>query len=143
MNLFHIHDQDYDVSHDGGISFSSNADQVRLCDFKFRNNERCIYEYDLGDCWQHEVRVEARLAPEDCGGFLAILARRDAVPLQVADLFEDIREYLETNDLAAIRLLTEDVQDLREWLTLDSFDRRAINRRLRQYATNDEAWMRH
>ena len=64
LNLFHIHGQDYGVYHDGGISFSSNADQVRLCDFKFRNNERFIY-YDLGDCWQHEVRVEARLAPED------------------------------------------------------------------------------
>jgi hypothetical protein len=161
LNLFHIHGQDYGVYHDGGISFSRNADQVRLCDFKFRNNERFIYEYDLGDCWQHEVRVEARLAsedkraypcciggrrrapPEDCGGSLAFMRRRDAVPLQVADLFEDIREYLETNDLAAIRLLTEDIPDLREWLTLDRFDRRAVNRRLRQYATNDEAWMWH
>lgn len=107
------------------------------------------------------MRVEARLAPEDkraypccidgrrrappedCGGPLAFMARRDAVPLQVADLFEDIRDHLETNDLAAIRLLTEDVADLREWLTLDSFNRRAVNRRLRQYATNDETWMRH
>jgi hypothetical protein len=40
LNLFHIHGQDYGVYHDGGISFSSNADQVRLCDFKFRNNVR-------------------------------------------------------------------------------------------------------
>lgn len=53
LNLFHIHGQDYGVYHDGGISFSRNADQVRLFDFKFRNNERFIYEYDLGDCWQH------------------------------------------------------------------------------------------
>src|SRR5208282_1716731 len=65
LNLFHIHGQDYGVYHDGGINFSSNADQVRLCDFKFRNNERFLYEYDFGACWQHEVRVEARLTPED------------------------------------------------------------------------------
>jgi hypothetical protein len=42
LNLFHIHGQDYGVCHGGGISFSNNADQVRLCDFKFRNNERFI-----------------------------------------------------------------------------------------------------
>ena len=59
LNLFHIHGQDYGVYHDGGISFSTNPNQVRLRDFKFRINERFSYEYDFGDCWQHEVRVEA------------------------------------------------------------------------------------
>ncbi|WP_274381938.1 plasmid pRiA4b ORF-3 family protein [Noviherbaspirillum sedimenti] len=100
------------------MSFSSNADQVRLCDLKFRNNERFIYEYDLGNYWQHEVRVEARLAredkrtypccingrrrapPEDCGNPLTFMARRDAVPLQVADLFEIIRKYHVICDVA-------------------------------------------
>jgi hypothetical protein len=28
-----------------------------------------------------------------------------------------------------------------KWLGLETFDRRAINRRLKQYAMNDEAWM--
>lgn len=161
LNLFHIHGQDYGVYHDGGISFSRNADQVRLCDFKFRNNERFIYEYDLGDCWQHEVRVEARLTPEDkrpypccvggrrrvppedCGGPLAFMTRRDEIPLQVEDLFEEIRDDLETNDLEDIRLVVDDIEELCDWLTLDRFDRRAVNRRLKQYATNDEAWRRH
>jgi len=58
FNLFHIHGQDYGVYHDGGISFSHKPDRVKLSDFKFRTNERFRYEYDFGDRWQHEVRVE-------------------------------------------------------------------------------------
>lgn len=159
LNLFHIHGQDYGVYHDGGISFSNNPNQVKLSDFRFPINEHFLYEYDFGDCWQHEVRVEARLAledkrtypcciggqrrapPEDCGGPLVFMARRDEAPLQVEDLLEEIRDDLETNDLEAIHALAEDIEELREWLTLDNFDRRAVNRRLKQYVTNDEAWM--
>jgi hypothetical protein len=105
LNLFHIHGQDYGVYHDGGTSFSTDPNQVRLHDFKFRHNERFRYDYNFNDDWQHEVRVEERLAlddkrlypcclggqrrapPEDCGGPLAFMARRDAVPLDVEDLF--------------------------------------------------------
>jgi hypothetical protein len=159
LNRFHIHGQDYGVYHDGGMSFSSNADQVRLSDFKFRKNERFLYEYDFGDCWQHEVRVEMCLAqedkrfypcciggkrrvpPEDCGGPLAFMARWDEVPLQAEDLLEEIRVDLKNNDLEAIRDLTEDMKELQEWLILDRFDRRAVNLRLKQYATNDENWV--
>lgn len=100
LNQFHIHGQDYGVYHDGGIIFSDNPDLVRLSDFKFRKNERFLYEYDFGDRWQHEVRVEKCLAleskntyprciggkrrspPEDCGGPLAYMVRRDEVPLR-------------------------------------------------------------
>ena len=159
LNLFHIHGQDYGVYHDGGMSFSTNPNQVRLRDFKFRINERFSYEYDFGDCWQHEVRVEARLdlgdkfiyprciggqrraPPEDCGGPLAFVARRDEVPLQIEDLFEDIQNDLDANDIEAIRDRVEDINELRDWLTLDDFDRREVNRRLKQYAAHDEAWM--
>lgn len=159
LNQFHIHGQDYGVYHDGGISFSSNADQVRLYDFKFRKNERFLYEYDFGDCWQHEVRIENYLAledkriypfciggkrlspPEDCGGPAAFMAQRDEVPLKVEYLFDEIRACLEINDLEGLRDLAEDIEELREWLTLDNFDRRAVNRRLKQYASNDENWM--
>jgi Spy/CpxP family protein refolding chaperone len=68
------------------------------------------------------------------------MARRDEIPRQVDDLLEDIRDDLEANDLEAIRDRADYIEDLREWLTLDSFDRRAVNRQLKQYATNDETW---
>jgi len=161
LNLFHIHGQDYGVYHDGGTSFSTDPEQVRLCDFNFRINERLLYEYDFGDCWQHEVRVEAcltlddkrtypcciggkrRVPPEGCGGPMAFMTRRDAVPSHVEDLLEDIQDDLDANDIEAIRDRREDIEALREWLTLDDFDQREVNRRLKQYATHDETWMWH
>lgn len=159
LNRFHIHGQDYGVYHDGGISFSSNSTQVRLGEFKFRKNERFLYEYDLSDCWQHEVRIEARetlkeqrlypcciggqrrAPPEDCGGPLVFMTWRDEVPLRVRNLLEDICDDLEANDLEGIRDRADGIEELREWLTLDSFDRRSVNRRLKQYTTDDETWM--
>jgi hypothetical protein len=159
LNQFHIHGQDFGVYHDGGVSFSTHPDEVRLCDFQFRINERFRYDYDFGDGWQHEVRIEARFAlddkriyprciggqrrapPEDCGGPLAFMARRDAVPLQVEDLFEDIQDDLDANDIEAVRDRVNDIENLREWMTLEKFDRRTVNRRLKQYAAHDEAWM--
>ncbi len=86
LNLSHVHGQNYGVYHDGGMSFSTDPRQIRLCDFKFRINECFLYEHDFGDGWQHEVRLEDRLAlkekrtypcciggqrrapPENCGG---------------------------------------------------------------------------
>ncbi|CAE6869022.1 hypothetical protein R75461_08464 [Paraburkholderia nemoris] len=159
LNLFHIHGQDYGVYHDGGTSFSTDPEHVRLCDFNFRINEHLLYEYDFGDCWQHEVRIEACLAlddkrtypcciggkrrapPEGCGGAMAFMTRRDEVPSHVEDLLEDIQDDLDANDIEAIRDRREDIEALREWLTLDDFDRREVNRRLKQYATRDAAWM--
>lgn len=69
------------------------------------------------------------------------MARLDEIPLRVQGLIDEIRIDLETNDLESICYRTEDVEDLHEWLTLDTFDRSAINRRLKQYATNGENWM--
>ena len=133
LNLFRIHGQDYGVYHDGGTSFSTDPEQVRLRDFNFRINERLLYEYDFGDGWQHEVRVEACLAlddkrtypcciggkrrapPEGCGGAMAFTTRRDAVQSHVEDLLDDIQDDLDANDIEAIRDRREDIEALREW----------------------------
>lgn len=86
LNRFSVHGKDYGVYHLGRMSFADDPRQVRLADFRFRVKERFLYEYDYGDGWQHDVRVERKVAfeprrvypiciggrqacpPDDCGG---------------------------------------------------------------------------
>src|SRR6266545_6375189 len=86
LHRFRVHGKAYGISRAGGILFDDDACQVRLSDFKLRAGERFVYEYDMGDFWQHDVRLERVLPlapgkaypvciagsgdcpPEDCGG---------------------------------------------------------------------------
>jgi hypothetical protein len=58
LHQFLIRGKPYGVWKPGGISFCDNPHQVRLRDFHFRCKERWVYEYDLTDWWQHEIRLE-------------------------------------------------------------------------------------
>jgi hypothetical protein len=160
LHRFRIHGRDQGVGRVGGPSFSTDARQVRLDSFEFRLSERFLYEYDLRDSWQHEVRIERRLTvepkrtypvcvggqraapPEDCGGPWAFLGRRDAVPCDVREHLERLVESVEAGDLDAVQDHLDVIESLRAWLTLDQFDRRAVNRRLRLYAAGDARWRR-
>ena len=86
LHRFVIYGKEYGISYDGGIGFSDNPRKVWLKGFEFRVGDKFHYEYDLGDRWEHEIRVEAILEldplkpypictagngacpPEDCGG---------------------------------------------------------------------------
>jgi hypothetical protein len=155
LHRFRIHGRDYGISRVGGLGFSHDARAVRLDSFQFRLNERFLYEYDLRESWQHQVRVERRspaeprrtypvcvggrraAPPEDCGGPWAFLRRRDAVPGSVREHLERVVEGVEASDAEAVRDELEAIESLREWLTLDRFDRRLVNARLRRYAAGD------
>jgi hypothetical protein len=61
----------------------------------------------------------------------------------------DVREHLErlvesaeAGDLDALQDHLAVIESPRAWLTLDRLDRRAIDRRLRQYAAGDGRWRR-
>ncbi len=86
LHKFKIHGRDYGTSYEGGIMFSTNPQEVLLDSFKLRAGERFRYEYDFGDFWEHDLRLERVLPldpkkrypvcvagqqscpPEDCGG---------------------------------------------------------------------------
>src|SRR5262245_62162320 len=94
LHRFIIHGKAFGIAYVGGISFTDDPWQVRLADFGFRPNECFAYEYDFGDLWRHEIRVEQILPrdptqaypvctggahaapPEECGGPQAFLALR-------------------------------------------------------------------
>ena len=84
LHRFHIHGRDYGIGKIGGIGFSTHAKQVRLADFRFRINERFLYEYDFGDAWQHEVRIEERLPLDDTGVYPRCIGGRRQAPRKIA-----------------------------------------------------------
>ena len=129
---------------------------VRLADFRFRIKERFRYEYDFGDGWQHDVRVARKLPlepkrsypvcigarracpPEDRGGPWAFMELEQQYSVfHIADRLEAIFEE-KANDLENYR---EELDGCCRWWQKAHFDRRDINRRLRQRAHGDEDWL--
>jgi len=154
LNRFHIHGQDFGVYHDGGICFSDNPEKVPLSAFGFRTRERFLYEYDFGDEWLHEVRIEKHLPldpkktypvcidgkhaapPEDFGGAQAYMQMRQE--LKYRSVFGDNGiddDFDDENDPEYER--SEEDQPFDP----DVFSRREVNARLRQYTKGDRDWL--
>jgi hypothetical protein len=153
LNRFVIHGKEFGVAHIGGISFSDDLRTIKLSNFHFRLRERFLYEYDFGDRWEHEIRLEKKLPvdpkktypvciggsrqapPEDCGGPLAFQALESHYSLPyIAEKLWEIVEYDLCDEY------WEELHEFMYWLSVNQFDRRAINRRLKQYATGNDEW---
>jgi Plasmid pRiA4b ORF-3-like protein len=124
-----------------------------LAEFHFRLGERFLYKYDCGDGWEHQIRLECLLPfqpqqiyplciggkrsgpPEDCGGVVAFQQQRDEAPWRAQELLEHMVDRVRAQDRLAWQDLLEEIPTVQTWLTLDRFDRRQVNRQLRQYAT--------
>jgi hypothetical protein len=152
LHQFVIRGKRYRVSRLGCTGFRDDPKQVRLGDFHCRLKERSLYEYYFGGLWQHEIRLEqvlplgpkhlyprcigsaGKAPPEDCGGPLAFLALKQHYSVCIA---EQLVEMLETGE---IEDRYEELFTFRYWWDVERFDRRAVNRRLKQYALGDEEW---
>ena len=159
LHRFRIHGKDYGVAQPGGCSFADDPRRVCLADFGFRLREWFLYEYDFNDFWQHEIRVEQILEldsernypvcidgrravpPEDCGGPRAFFQRGREVPGEIRRSLLQMAEEIEAGDLDAIRDRLESLESLRPWLSLDHFDRRSANQRLRDYDEGERQWL--
>jgi len=71
--------------------------------------------------------------PEDRGGPEAFLERRAAAPCRVRELLDELLEDIKAGNTEALDYRIEELQPWQEWLMLHRFDRRRVNRRLRQY----------
>ena len=153
LHRFVIHGKAYGIAQPGGIGFADDPRQIRLCDLGLRINTRFHYEYDFGDLWRHQLRLErlqpledtrtypacsggARAAPlEDCGGPWAFLdLKQQYTPGWIVHQLLAIL-HNEPGDLDP-----EDLPTMEYWLHIDRFDRRAVNRRLQAYARGDAEW---
>src|SRR3984893_7113306 len=71
----------------------------------------------------------------------AFLERRTAAPWRVKELLDDLLEDIKAVDTEALDYRFEELQPWQEWLMLHRFDRRRVNRRLRQYTEGAPEWM--
>jgi hypothetical protein len=93
--------------------------------------QRMLYLYDFGDGWEHEVRVEAILRPEQPPEFPVCTAGERACPPEDCGGiwgYDDLLEVLGNPE-------HEEYEERREWIGDDfdpeAFDLEAVNRRLR------------
>ena len=153
LHQFVIRGKRYGIPRPGCTGFRDNPEQICLGDFHFRLGERFLYEYDFGDLWQHEIRLEKVLPlepqltyprciggarqspPEDCGGPWAFMALKQHY--SVWHIAEQLIDMLERGN---IEDRYEESFTFRTGWNVERFDRRAVNRRLTQYATGDDGW---
>src|SRR6266404_5503517 len=57
LHRFVIRGKEYGVNRMGCTTFTTDARKVLLSQFRFRVNERFLYEYDFGDLWQHQIET--------------------------------------------------------------------------------------
>jgi hypothetical protein len=148
LHRFVVHGRQYGISYEGGLTFCGDPHDIRVADLGLRAGERFVYEYDFTDGWGHDVRVEQILPlettrrypvciggrravpPEDCGGPWAFMELRQRfAPFRLAERLVEIIEAVGSgsDDVDDLR---DDLEELRPWIEIDRFDRRAANQRL-------------
>ena len=80
LHRFRIRGKEYGIPRLGGPWYSRDARDIRLIDFHFRVNERFLYEYDFTDSWEHQVRIEQFVPPEQTQPYSVCVGA--AVPLR-------------------------------------------------------------
>ncbi len=62
---FHLFAFDIHAVQYGPFELSMADPRLPLSQFDFRKNEKFSYVYDMGDHWEHEIRVEDFAVPDD------------------------------------------------------------------------------
>jgi hypothetical protein len=142
LHRFEIHGREYGLSREGGVFFDTDARKVRIGDLKLRRMERFTYEYDFGDSWIHDLRIEATLPMDPARRYPVCVAGKCSAPPEDCggpDGFMENRWRYEAMDSGESREelegLIDDEEDEEEWeigrrYHPSEFDRRATNQRL-------------
>src|SRR5215211_3229694 len=69
--------------------------RTRLSDLLVRPKDRLIYEYDLGDSWQHEVTLEKIGEPQPDFRYPRVIAGKRACPPEDVGGFPGYAEFVE------------------------------------------------
>lgn len=130
---------------------------VRLVDLGLRETERFVYDYDLGVLWRHDLRVEQIVGaepgqryprctggrragpPEDCGGPWAFMELSQ--PHHIFDVISRAAQIMGAllDDMTQLGEHRAELAALYPWMTLERFDRRAVNRALAGVAQTERS----
>ena len=139
LHRFTIRGEEYGFFHKGGVLYSGDAHQVTLSDFHFQPLEKFIYEYDFGDRWIHDIRVESILSldskkhypcctggkragpPEDCGGPVVYMEQLGIYRYIIAD--DGLDEFCDYED---------DALEILRRYDHEKFDQHRLNDELRR-----------
>jgi hypothetical protein len=61
LHAFRPHGRRYAVTWAGQHHRDAEGREIALADLELRLRQCILYEYDFGDLWEHEIRVEAML----------------------------------------------------------------------------------
>lgn len=106
--------------------------EFRLCDLLHSKRDRLLYEYDFGDSWQHEIRIEqvVMLLPGENAAAVSCVAGERAAPPEDCGSYPGYYQLVEA--MADPKHPAR--HDLLEWLggpyNPEAFDLDAINARL-------------
>jgi hypothetical protein len=118
----------FDVDWDDDMQDERGA---RLSDLIRRKGQRLTYEYDMGDSWQHGVRVEQLLEPEEGVRYpVCVAGERACPPEDIGGVWGYERTAEAVRDPA-----DPDHEDMIEWVgefDPEAFDLEEANRRLRR-----------
>lgn len=136
LHRFKVHGREYDYL---------DGNRVRIGDLGLRATERFVYDYDFGDLWRHDLRVEQiRVAepggvypvctagrragpPEDCGGPWAFVEqtlpfRLFAVTVRAAEIIGEVLD-----DVTLLEDYRDELAALYPWLGTERFERPQLN----------------
>ena len=151
LHRFVVHGADYDTELRGHLA------AVALAGLGLGETERFVYDYDLGDLWRHDLRVERILAaepghryprctggrragpPEDCGGPWAFMELSQ--PWRIAEVVSRAAQIMGmlVDNMSQLGEHREELAALVPWLGLERFDRRAVNRALAGLAHSERS----
>ncbi len=125
LHRFVINGGEYGIAREGGVGFSDNPDAVMLSQFRFREDDGFVYEYDFGDSWEHIIVVQDILLPDPGIAYPVCTGGRRAGPPE---------------DCGGPWGFMSRYNGRRKGARTDRLDRRAVNVRLKQYALGNEDW---
>ena len=160
LHQFKIHGHLFTTQWTGDRHWKAPGQELRLVDLGLRVRQKFAYDYDFGDFLEHEVRVEARTAlaariqypsclagkragpPEDCGGpeaYPDLIDQFHSWQLKrVNSLVRVVNSALDEADDEGDEpsFIDEELDATFRNFEPERFDRRTINKFLRELATD-------